>query len=42
MNLKPSTELIGSFVIVAGVILTVGIVGWNGSARLRGRGDESG
>lgn len=35
MNLKLSTKLIGSFIIVAGVTLAVGIVGWNGSAKLR-------
>ncbi|MFW5784754.1 MAG: methyl-accepting chemotaxis protein [Chitinispirillaceae bacterium] len=42
MNLKLSTKLIGSFVIVAGVTLAVGIVGWNGSASLRGYIEEVG
>ncbi|MFP4164068.1 MAG: methyl-accepting chemotaxis protein [Chitinispirillaceae bacterium] len=42
MNLKLSTKLIGSFVIVAGVTLAVGIVGWNGSTRLKGNIEEVG
>ncbi len=42
MKLKLQTKLIGSFVIVAGVTLVVGIVGWNGSADLRGHIEEIG
>lgn len=42
MNLKLSTKLIGSFLIVAAITLVVGVIGWNGSVKLNENVDDIG